>query len=62
MGCIKNKETKQLFINGYNKMLEIIEPEKILIYGNEIENLKGNIKYFKPFYEKFREKEVNYGG
>ena len=30
-------------------MLKRIKPEKILIYGREIEKLEGNIQYIKPF-------------
>ena len=44
-----NLKTKKMFLDGYEEMIKIIEPEKIFIYGREIEELKGNVKYIKPF-------------
>ena len=33
-GTQKDKESKQLFLEGYNKMLEVLKPTKILFWGN----------------------------
>ena len=50
-------QTKKMFLDGYEEMIKIIEPEKIFIYGREIEELKGNVKYIKPFNVNQRMKE-----
>ena len=34
IGTQKDKESKQLFLEGYNKMLEVLKPTKILFWGN----------------------------
>ena len=34
IGTQKDKESKQLFLEGYNKMLEVLKPIKILFWGN----------------------------
>ena len=49
VGVFNNLKTKKMFLDGYEEMIKIIEPEKIFIYGREIEELKGNVKYIKPF-------------
>ena len=34
IGTQKDKESKQLFLEGYNKMLEVLKPTEILFWGN----------------------------
>ena len=34
IGTQKDKKSKQLFLNGYSKMLEVLKPTKILFWGN----------------------------
>lgn len=34
IGTQKDKESKQLFLEGYNRMLEVLKPTKILFWGN----------------------------
>lgn len=34
-------------------MRKTLKPEKIYVYGNEVEGLKGNIEYIKPFTRRF---------
>ena len=34
IGTQRNKESKQAFLDGYNKMLEVLKPTKILFWGN----------------------------
>ena len=36
----------------YGQMLKTLKPEKIYVYGNEVEGLKGNIEYIQPFTRK----------
>ena len=39
---------EESFMLGYNKMLEVIQPSKILCYDEPFEAMKGNIKEFLP--------------
>ena len=34
VGCMKNRDAKRLFLDGYNEMLKNLKPEKIIFYGN----------------------------
>ena len=47
-----DKESKEYFIKEFEIMVKTLEPQKIYIYGNEVEGLKGNIEYIKPFTRK----------
>ena len=47
-----DKEAKDYFIKEYNKMVDTLKPQKIYIYGNKVEGLKGNIEYIQPFTRK----------
>lgn len=38
-------EQKELFMDGYNKMLEEIEPSKIICYSEPFDEMRGNIIY-----------------
>lgn len=38
-------EQKDIFMKGYNKMLEEIEPSKIICYSEPFDNMKGDIIY-----------------
>ena len=40
-----HKDQKELFMNGYNRMLSEIEPEKIICYSEPFYEMKGNIIY-----------------
>lgn len=55
VGTQKNKESKKLFKNGWDKMLEILEPETVIFYGAVPEDCKANIIKIKSFQEKFKE-------
>lgn len=48
----KQAEAREYFLKEYNTMLEKLKPQKIYIYGEEIEGLNGNIEYIKPFAQK----------
>lgn len=44
IGTQKDKESKQLFLEGYNKMLEVLKPTKILFWGNRPNEIdKSNV-------------------
>ena len=49
------RNNKRAFLRGYEKMLEEIEPEAIICYGEPFEEMKGNIvkiDYMKNKYSK----------
>ena len=45
-------EAREYFLREFNTMVETLKPEKIYVYGNEVEGLKGNIEYIQPFTRK----------
>ena len=49
------KKQKKLFLLGYEKMLEVLEPETIIFYGSIPQECRGNIVRIKAFHEKFIE-------
>ena len=59
VGCMKNKKSKELFINGYHEMVKRLEPTQIIFYGNVPDECKGNIVRVKQFSEKFKEAVCN---
>lgn len=59
VGTQKNKESKELFLSGYRKMVEVLEPETIIFYGNIPDECKENIVRIKAFQEKFKEGKCN---
>lgn len=61
VGSMNDKRAKEIFIKGFKKAIEILEPFKIIYLGilpdelNEYENL---IVYKSSYQEKFRERDV----
>lgn len=55
VGMMKSKENRRLFYKGYDKMMEILEPETIILYGVLPEHLDGNIVHVEPFTNRFKE-------
>lgn len=55
VGTQKSKECKKLFLQGYEKMMEVLEPETIIFYGNVPEECRGDIVRIKAFQDKFTE-------
>lgn len=55
VGTQNNKKAKKLFLLGYEKMLEVLEPETIIFYGSIPQECRGNIVQIKAFHEKFIE-------
>jgi hypothetical protein len=37
------------FMDGYNRMLEVIEPSEILCYGDPFDEMRGKVKAVSPF-------------
>lgn len=55
VGTQKSKESKRLFLDGYNAMLEKLNPQTIIFYGEIPSECLGNIVKINSFQEKFRE-------
>lgn len=51
VGC---KNSKQQFLSGYDKMLEVLQPKSIVCYGDPFDEMEGNIICFP--YAAFRKK------
>ena len=54
VGTQMNKETRRLFLSGYERMMEELDPETILFYGQIPPECTGNIVPIKPFQERLR--------
>lgn len=50
-----NNKKDSLFLKGYNEMMERLEPTTIILYGDEIEGLTGNVIRAPSFYAERRE-------
>jgi len=62
VGCMNNKNSESLFVEGFKKAIEILEPSKILFLGLVPEQLKGytNLIVNKAsFAEKFWREKYN---
>lgn len=45
-----DKEAKEYFLKEFETMVDTLKPEKIYVYGNEVEGLKfKNLEYIRPF-------------
>ena len=53
-GTQKSKETKVKFLKGYMKMLEVLEPTKIIFFDDVPQECEGNIVHIENFTHKFR--------
>ena len=45
----RREQYKQEILKSYNKMLEVIKPSAIIVYGEAFPEMKGNIKVISPF-------------
>ena len=50
---MNGKAKKELFLSGYNAMIERLHPESIIFYGTVPEECKGNIVRVKAFSDRF---------
>lgn len=48
----KSKELKDYFMREYELMYNTLKPSKVLVYGTEVEGLKGDIEYIQSFTSK----------
>ncbi|MBR0411082.1 MAG: DUF4417 domain-containing protein [Eubacterium sp.] len=57
VGTQADKESRNLFLSGYNEMLLRLQPSKIIMYGNIPDECQGNIIPVKAFQQKWRNKK-----
>ena len=50
VGCMKNAESKRVFITGYKEMISRLQPSKIIFYGDIPDECTGNIIHVKKIY------------
>ena len=55
VGMMYFEEDFRYFIDGYNKMLNVIKPETILFYGVVPDECTGNIIHIRSYQEKMHE-------
>lgn len=59
VGCLRDKEAKRLFINGFRVMMLVIDPVRILMIGKlpeELSDYKDRCVFVKSFQEELRER------
>ena len=49
VGCMRDLEAKQRFINGFEKMIEVLQPKQILMVGNLPQQLSKYSNLFPLF-------------
>lgn len=59
VGTQNSQASKATFMLGYDAMLERLQPEKIIFYGNVPNECRGDIVRIKAFTDKFKEAKVN---
>lgn len=58
VGVTRKKEDRILFMRGYDKMLEVLEPETILFYGAIPKECEGNIVEIETYQKRTYRKKV----
>lgn len=56
VGTQNDKESKRLFLQGYEEMMKRIDPAFVIFYGNVPEECDWNVIRVKPHQEKIRER------
>lgn len=59
VGCMNGKAKRELFLSGYNAMIERLQPESIIFYGKVPDECRGNIVRINQFTDKFSEAKCN---
>ena len=54
-GTYKNVDDRKVFLKGYDRMLEVLEPETIMFYGKIPKECKGNIIPVDEFTKRYKE-------
>jgi len=56
VGTQQNKETRKLFMAGYEMMMDVLYPETILFYGKVPKECEGNIIPIESFQDQLKKK------
>lgn len=56
-----NGKQDNLFLDGYNEMLKRLEPSTVIVYGDLIDGLEGNIIHVLSYFGERRRKEKERG-
>lgn len=59
VGCMKDRNSKNLFVDGYKEMVRRLQPETIIFYGEILDECMGNIVHVKAYADKFKEVKCN---
>ena len=59
VGTQRSKETKALFLDGWNEMLNRLQPETVIFHGDIPKECNANIVRIKSFQDRFTEARVN---
>ena len=55
VGMQKNPDNRRLFMIGWDRMIEELDPDTIIFYGNPPTECKGNIVLMEEFTKRFKE-------
>lgn len=47
IGCMRDNEYKQYFMQGYQEMLKRLEPSEILMFTRTFDEFEGNVRYIR---------------
>lgn len=61
VGTQKNKESKRLFLRGYDEMMKRLDPSWTIFYGNVPQECDWNVIKIKPHQEYVRERSYKNG-
>lgn len=56
VGTQKHKESKRLFLQGYEEMMKRLSPKWVIFYGNVPEECDWNVINIKPHHESIVER------
>lgn len=56
-GMCQSNFDKKLLNDGWKKMMDVLQPQKIILYGNKTPEMTGNIIQVKPYQELWRDKK-----
>ena len=59
VGSQRSAESKSLFLDGWNEMLDRVKPETVIFYGDVPKECVGNIIRIRAFHDKFREVKLD---
>lgn len=57
MGCMKNPESKKLFLRGYEEMMKRLDPTYVIFYGKVPEECDWNVIRVEPYYEEIHKRQ-----